>query len=37
LKREVDQRLANFMAFGTSHPELLDDIINPPLLLGPYQ
>lgn len=42
LKREMKQRFANLVAFGTTHPEInaiyermVDEIVNPPLLLGP--
>jgi hypothetical protein len=35
LRDQMAERIANALLFGTSHPELLDSIVNPPLLIHP--
>lgn len=37
LAEETEKRMLNFILYGTSHPELLDDLINPPLLVHDKQ
>lgn len=37
LDKELLGRLSNFAVYGTTHPEIYDEIINPPLLIHDKQ
>jgi hypothetical protein len=37
LKKELEKRMHNALLYGSSHPELWDSIINPPLLIHDKQ
>lgn len=41
LKAEMDKQMENLILFGSTHPEIAadiaDKIINPPILLNPWQ
>ena len=41
LRAETERRLVNMICYSTSHPEIwagfASEVIDPPILIGPYQ